>query len=211
VDPLRDHILGNATADITLLEFGSYDCPYCHAAHEVIAELRDKLGDRMRYVFRHRPITGSATATKAAELAEYASATTGRFWEVHDALMKRGPVFNDGDFEEVAREFELPPVEAREDARLNARNKVQADRQSAQRSGAQFTPTFFINNRRYEGAWDRSALSEAMLGSLGHRLHAATVDFLRWAPSAGFLLLLMSVIAIVLENSPVGDTFATIW
>jgi NhaA family Na+:H+ antiporter len=196
---------------MTLLEFGSYDCPYCHAAHEVIAELRDKFGDRMRYVFRHRPITGSEKADRAAELAEYAAETTGRFWEVHDALMKRGPVFNDGDFEEIAREFELPPVETREAARLNAASKVQADRSSAQRSGAQFTPTFFINNRRYEGAWDRSALSEAMLGSLGHRIHSATVDFLRWAPAAGFLLLLMSVIAIILENSPAGEAFTRLW
>ncbi len=104
---------GNPTADITLLEFGSYDCPYCHAAHEVIAELRDKFGDRMRYVFRQRPITGSETAAEAAELAEYAAETTGRFWEVHDALMKRGPVFNPGDFAEIAAEFELPAVDGR--------------------------------------------------------------------------------------------------
>ena len=211
VDSRRDHILGNPNADITLLEFGSYDCPYCHAAHEVIAELRDKFGDRMRYVFRQRPITGSEPAAEAAQLAEYAAETTGRFWEVHDALMKRGPVFNPGDFEQVAAEFELPPVESRQDARLNAANKVQADRLSARRSGAQFTPTFFINNRRYEGAWDRAALSEAMLGSLGHRIHSATVDFLRWAPAAGFLLLLMSLAAIMIENSPAGAGFAAVW
>jgi Na+:H+ antiporter, NhaA family len=211
VEPGRDHILGNPTADITLLEFGSYDCPYCHAAHEVIAELRDKFGDRMRYVFRQRPITGSESALEAAELAEYAGETTGRFWEVHDALMKRGPVFNPGDFAEIAAEFELPSAEARQDAKVNAASKVQADRQSAQRSGAQFTPTFFINNRRYEGAWDRSALSEAMLGSLGHRIHSATVDFLRWAPAAGFLLLLMSVAAVLIENSPAGGGFAALW
>jgi NhaA family Na+:H+ antiporter len=211
VDTGRDHILGNANADITLVEYGSYDCPYCHAAHEVIAELRDRFGERMRYVFRHRPITGSAKAEQAAELAEYAGETTGRFWEVHDALMKRGPVFNDDDFEQIAREFELPPVETREDARLNAASKVQADRLSARHSGAQFTPTFFINNRRYEGAWDRSALSEAMLGSLGHRIHSATVDFLRWAPAAGVMLLVMSVIAILLENSPIGAAFARLW
>jgi len=211
VDSSRDHILGNPNADITLLEFGSYDCPYCHAAHEVIAELRDKFGDRMRYVFRQRPITGSEKAKKAAELAEYAGETTGRFWEVHDALMKRGPVFSPGDFEQVAAEFELPPVEARPDASLNAANKVQADRLSAQHSGAQFTPTFFINNRRYEGAWDKAALSEAMLGSLGHRIHSATVDFLRWAPAAGFLLLLMSLAAILIENSPAGAGFAALW
>jgi NhaA family Na+:H+ antiporter len=211
VDALRDHILGNANADITLVEFGSYDCPYCHAAHEVIGELRDKFGDRLRYVFRHRPITGSEKAKKAAELAEYAGETTGRFWEVHDALMKRGPVFKDGDFEEIAHEFELPPADARADARVNAANKVKEDRDSAKRSGAQFTPTFYINNRRYEGPWDRSALSEAMLGSLGHRLHSATVDFLRWAPAAGFMLFLMSLIAILLENSPAGEGFAAIW
>jgi NhaA family Na+:H+ antiporter len=211
VDSLRDHILGNATADITLLEFGSYDCPYCHAAHEVIAELRDKFGDRMRYVFRHRPIAGSETATKAAELAEYAAETTGRFWEVHDALMKRGPVFSEDDFDEIAREFELPSPETRQDAHRNAVRKVQADRSSAHDSGARFTPTFFINNRRYEGPWDKSTLSEAMLGSLGHRIHSATIDFLRWAPSAGFLLLLMSVVAILLENSPGGAAFATVW
>ena len=211
MEPGRDHILGNPTADITLLEFGSYDCPYCHAAHEVIAELRDKFGDRMRYVFRQRPITGSEPALEAAELAEYAAETTDRFWEVHDALMKRGPVFNPGDFAEIAAEFELPPVEARQDAKLNAANKVEADRLSARRSGALFTPTFFINNRRYEGAWDRSALSEAMLGSLGHRIHSATVDFLRWAPAAGFLLLLMSVAAILIENSPAGAGFTALW
>src|SRR5215510_5604629 len=148
VDALRDHILGEATADITLLEFGSYDCPYCHAAHEVIADLRDKFGDRMRYVFRHRPITGSHTAVEAAQLAEYAAETSGRFWEVHDALMKRGPVFEPRDFEEIASEFELPPVEARVEARVNAAQKVRSDRISAQNSGARFTPTFFINNRR---------------------------------------------------------------
>src|SRR5262245_42717650 len=211
VDALRDHILGNTNADITLVEYGSYDCPYCHAAHEVLADLRDQFGDRMRYVFRHRPITGSATATEAAQLAEYAAETTGQFWEVHDALMKRGPAFKPEDFEQIATEFELPPSQAREDALLNAERKVQADRQSAQRSGARFTPTFFINSRRYEGAWDRSALSEAMLGSLGHRLHSATVDFLRWAPAAGFLLLLMSLVAILVENSPGGDAFAALW
>jgi NhaA family Na+:H+ antiporter len=50
-----------------------------------------------------------------------------------------------------------------------------------------------------------------MLGSLGHRIHSATVDFLRWAPAAGVMLLVMSVIAILLENSPIGPAFARLW
>ena len=182
----HDHVLGSADAPITLVEYGSYACPHCHAMHEVIADLRDRFGDRMRYVFRHRPISDSDDAERAAELAEYASETTGQFWSAHDALMKHGPTFGNGDFERIASDFDLPPSDARDGAAWQAAAaRVAEDIRSARRSGVLETPTFFINNRRYEGPWDESSLAEAMLGSLGHRLHAATVDFVRWAPSAG--------------------------
>ena len=59
VDDESDHVLGPADAPITLVEYGSYACPYCRAANERIAEVRDQFGDRMRYVFRHRPLTAS--------------------------------------------------------------------------------------------------------------------------------------------------------
>jgi len=197
---------------MTLVEYGSYACIYCHAAHDVIANLRDRFGDRMRYVFRHRPIAGSEEARTAAALAEYAFATTGQFWAVHDALMKRGPTFDPDDFEQIAAEFALPPRDgAHAPVWRAAERRVRDDNQSAQRSGALVTPTFFINGRRYEGAWDESALAEAMLGSLGHRLHTATLDFVRWAPSTGFLLLLMSVLAVALANSPAGPAFESWW
>src|SRR5436190_21868487 len=86
-----DHALGDPGAEITLVEYGSYNCPYCQAAHDVVANLRDRFDGRMRYVFRHRPILGNNKARQAAELAEYAHETTNRYWETHDALMKLGP------------------------------------------------------------------------------------------------------------------------
>ncbi|WP_447598355.1 Na+/H+ antiporter NhaA [Nitrospira sp. Nam80] len=212
VDSKRDHILGNSHADMTLVEYGSYACPYCHAAHDIIARLRDRFGDRMRYVFRHRPIPGSDEAERAAVLAEYASQTTGEFWPIHDALMTRGPTFHEGDLERIASEFDLPPREAwDEGTRRAAGERVAEDVRSAQRSGVRETPTFYLKNRRYEGAWDENSLAEAMLGSLGHRLHSATVDFVRWAPSAGLSLLLMSVVAILLSNSTIGSAFTSWW
>ena len=57
VDRAYDHVLGPADAPITLVEYGSYACPYCRAANEQIAGVRDEFGDRLRYVFRHRPLT----------------------------------------------------------------------------------------------------------------------------------------------------------
>jgi Na+:H+ antiporter, NhaA family len=57
-----DHTLGPADAAITLVEYGSYACPYPRAANERIAEVRDQFGDRLGYVFRHGPVPGSDIA-----------------------------------------------------------------------------------------------------------------------------------------------------
>ncbi|HSA56234.1 MAG TPA: Na+/H+ antiporter NhaA, partial [Gemmatimonadaceae bacterium] len=70
---------------------------------------------------------------------------------------------------------------------------------------------FFINGRRYEGAWDEGALADALLGSLGHRLHTATVDFARWAPGTGLLLVLATVLAMILSNSAAGPGVEAFW
>ena len=212
VNPARDHSLGSESAEITLVEYGSYACPSCHAVHEVVSDLRDRFGERMRYVFRHRPVPGNENARRAAELAELAAETAGNFWQVHDALMKRGPELTEHDLATVAQEFDLAAAETSDGrVRQAAREKVEEDVQSARRSGVLITPTFFINGRRYEGPWDENTLAEAMLGTLGHRLHTATLDFVRWGPSAGFLLLLMSVLAVALANSPLGPAFESFW
>src|SRR6478735_4293325 len=144
VDVGRDHILGDPEAELTLVEYGNYTRLSCHAAHEVVADLRDRFGERMRYVFRHRPAGESGIARRAAELAEYASETTGEFWPIHDALMKRGPAFTEEDLELIAREFKLPPREGEHLAAAKAaERRVQEDLESARRGGVVMTPTFF--------------------------------------------------------------------
>ncbi len=210
VDSRHDHVLGPDSASITLVEYGSYACPYCHAAHAVITRLRDRFGDRMRYVFRHRPITGSEEAQRAAVLVEYANRTTGEFWPLHDALMARGAAITSEELDALAAQ-NAAVGEADEAAAQEAAACVRADTDSAHRSGASVSPTFFVNGRRYEGAWDENSLAEAMLGSLGHRLHAASVDFVRWAPSTGLLLIAMTAAAVGLANSPLGPAFEAWW
>ncbi|MEX0806024.1 MAG: Na+/H+ antiporter NhaA [Candidatus Binatia bacterium] len=174
--------------------------------------MRDRFGNRMRYIFRHRPLSGNEDARRAAELAQYAHETTGQYWQAHDALMKRGATLGPEDFNAVAAELGLPPRDrTHEEAWRRAQAKVQEDIDSARRSGALVSPTFFINNRRYEGPWDESTLADAMLGSLGHRVQTAALDFARWAPSTGLLLLMMTILALVLTNSPAGPAFEKLW
>jgi Na+:H+ antiporter, NhaA family len=209
INEARDHVLGSPKSDFTLLEYGSYACEHCHAAHEVVTSLRDRFGDQMRYVYRHLPLTDREMATRAAELAEYASQITGKFWEIHDALMHRGTQFDEVELKQLASEFGLP---SQDDAAAKAaRARVREDALSGLHSGARMTPTFFINGRRYEGPWEEGALAEAMVGSMAHRVQAAAVDFARWAPSTGLLLLLGTVLALVLSNSSAGPAFAAFW
>lgn len=211
VDENRDHAQGKSGAEITLVEYGSFNCQFCRSAHEIIASLSDRFDGQLCYVFRHFPLSGDAVARRAAELAEYAYETTGHYWQVHDAIMKRGATLKEQDLDVLAAEIKLPLVDAaHERAWRRAQAKVRRDIESAARSGALVTPTFFVNNRRYEGAWDEASLAEAMLGSPGQRMQAAALDFARWAPSTGVLLLVMTIAAIILVNSAWGAAFAVL-
>jgi NhaA family Na+:H+ antiporter len=212
VDEARDHILGAKKAAITLVEYGSYACPHCRAANERISEIRDQLGERLRYVFRHRPLTGSELARRAAELVERAE-DPDQFWKAHIELMTRSQTLTEEDLGVVASELglALEPLEQAGEAAERARARVEADELSARQSGVTFTPTFFINARRYDGPWDESSFTDAMLGSLGHRVRSAALDFASWAPSSGVLLLLASILAVALTNSLWGAAFSAFW
>ena len=208
VDPDRDHVLGSEGASLTLVEYGSYACPYCRAANEEIVRLRDRFGDRLRYCFRQRPLSESDLARRAAELAESAP-DEDTFWRAHVALMTRSIDLTEDDLTIVAQGLGLPGDDA--DVLRRARSRIDADLASAQRSGVRVTPSFFINGRRYDGPWDETTLAEAMLGSLGHRVQSAAVDFASWAPATGVLLLLMSLLAVAFVNMPWGSAFVALW
>jgi len=211
VDEAADHILGPSTAPITLVEYGSYACPHCRAANERIAEVRSQLGDRMRYVFRHRPVTGSDIARRAAELVEW-TADSERFWDAHVELMTRSETLTEEDLAVVADEIGLARMhEQAAEREREAAARVEADVESARASGVRVTPTFFINGRRYDGPWDEISFSDAIVGSLGHRMRSAALDFASWAPGAGLLLLLASVLAVLVVNSPLGPAFEAFW
>jgi NhaA family Na+:H+ antiporter len=212
VDPTRDHVVGTSPAEITLVEYGSYDCPHCRAANARITEVREQLGERVRYVFRHRPITHSDIARRAAELVEQAP-TADAFWSAHVMLMTRSRTLTEDDLDAVANDLRLGEREA-EVAGLvagEAQARVAADITSSQNSGVRFTPTFFINGLRYDGPWDEASFTDAMLGSLGHRVRTAALGFASWAPSTGVMLLLATLIALFVTNSSMGPAFAAFW
>jgi protein-disulfide isomerase len=71
---------------VTLLEYGDYECPFCGAAHRIVLAVQQQMGDQLRFVFRHFPLsTMHPHAELAAEAAEAAS-TQRKFWAMHNTL-----------------------------------------------------------------------------------------------------------------------------
>lgn len=215
IDPSRDHILGPADAEMTLVQYGSYADFRSRAVHAVVEDLRDRFGQRMRYVFRHLPVEGKPDALRAAHVVERIAHATGKFWEIHEKFMELGPTLSNADIDHSAREHGVDSGVA-EDGNASedpAAARVREDVASARRSGATAggPPTFYINGRRYTGTWDESSVADAMLAHLGHRIQNAAFKFVHWGPGSGLLLGLATLLALVLSNTGVGAQFLAMW
>jgi len=162
VDPGRDHVRGPATAPVTLVEYGDFECPYCGQAEPVVRELLADYGD-LRYVWRHLPLTDvHPHAQLAAEAAE-AAGNQGRFWEMHDRLLLHQDELTARDLVRHAAGIGLNIDRFTADMRDRAgQPKVLSDTDSADLSGVSGTPTFFVNGRRHHGAYDIGTLSAAV-------------------------------------------------
>jgi protein-disulfide isomerase len=51
-----DHVRGVEDAPVTLLEYGDYECPYCGRAYPVVREIQRRMGDALRFVYKHFPL-----------------------------------------------------------------------------------------------------------------------------------------------------------
>jgi protein-disulfide isomerase len=158
-----DHVRGDRGAPLELVMFGDFQCPFCLGAQSVLRRVRDRLGDRLVFAFRHLPIPERhPLAPLAAEASEAASAQ-GRFWEFHDALFAAQPKLSAETIAAVAGEIGLDVERLERDLEDRSwRGRVERDLDSAEASGATGTPTFFVNGRRHRDYYDASSLVEAL-------------------------------------------------
>jgi protein-disulfide isomerase len=162
VDPDRDHWRGPEDAPVTLVEYGDFECPYCGNAEPVIRELLADFGD-LRYVWRHLPLSDvHPNAELAAEAAE-AAAAQGKFWEMHDQLLEHQGELKYRQLRNYARQLDLDLERFDQELHESANTaRIEEDVDSADLSGVTGTPTFFVNEKRHDGAYDIDTLSRAV-------------------------------------------------
>lgn len=158
-----DWSLGPADAPVTLLEYGDLECSYCGQAHPEIKAMLEQYPDRVRFVFRHFPITSLHPHAQAAALAAEAAGAQGKFWEMQDLLLRNQAHLEHNDLRRYALEIGLDI--ARFDREMDEQRyiaHVNEDFRSGAGDGVNGTPTLFLNGVRYDGPRDRDALSDAI-------------------------------------------------
>src|SRR5271155_2195199 len=99
----NDHIQGPGSAEVTLVEYGDYECPHCGHAYPIVKRIQKHFGEDVRFVFRNFPLSEMhPNAESAAETAEFA-ATENKFWEMHDAIFENQRKLGNALYADLAR------------------------------------------------------------------------------------------------------------
>lgn len=158
-----DHVLGRRDAPATLVEYGDYECPFCGRAEGEVEEVVRRVGNAVRFAFRHFPFTQlHPHALLAAQAAEAAGAQ-GAFWRMHALLYANQDALDLQDLLAYAGSLGLDVDRFIDELRAGIHlPKVQHDFETGLRSGVKGIPTFFVNGYRHERGWDASALVAAI-------------------------------------------------
>jgi protein-disulfide isomerase len=166
VEPLDeqvDHVRGEVGAPV-ILEYGDYECPYSRQAFRAIERVERELSGRVRFAFRHYPLTEIHPHALAASAAAEAAARQDRFWEMHTLLFHRQKALEEDNLRSYASELGLDLARFdrdRVDPELTAR--IERDVTSGEATGVvRGTPTLFIDGVLYQGGYDPGAFIEAL-------------------------------------------------
>ncbi|MGC2448263.1 MAG: thioredoxin domain-containing protein [Candidatus Sulfotelmatobacter sp.] len=173
VDVADAQVLGPKSAQVTLVEFADYECPYCQKVAADVKKLKADFGDKVAFTYKDFPLPMHARAEKAAEAARCASKQS-KFWEFHDELFHSKELDVD-QLKAQARALKLDSDQF--DKCLDSGEQaaaVERDRKEGMRLGITGTPSFFVNGHYLSGALDYAALRQVVEQQLAEPTQVAS-------------------------------------
>jgi protein-disulfide isomerase len=165
-----DPVLGNDDAELTIIEFSDFECPFCKRANDdALVQVKSQYVDtgKVKIVYRDFPLTSiHPIAQKAGEAAECAD-DQGKFWEYHDLIFERQPSLSQASLKQWAGELGLDQKEFDDCLDSGEHSaEVNKDASDAQRAGGRGTPFFIVGNQALSGAQPFSAFQAAIESQL---------------------------------------------
>lgn len=147
-----DHILGDRSASVTLIEYSDLECPFCKRVHPTLQQILSDYDGQVRWVYRHFPLSGHRNAhakAQAAECAAELSGNTGFFGFVDYLFADNGPSqtapLAEADYAQIASRIGADAGQLQECAESGKyEEKVDADLADAAAAGGRGTPHTLI-------------------------------------------------------------------
>jgi len=155
-----DPVAGNASGDVTVVEFYDLRCPYCRRMLPVMAELLHN-DPKIRLVYKDIPILGPASTLGAR--AVLAAQKQDGYLRLHDAIMSGPQNITEDSLRDAAARTGLDWVRLRHDmADPSIQARIDANLQIAQSLGIDGTPVYVVGGKMLPGAVDLAELQSAV-------------------------------------------------
>jgi len=148
-----DWVKGNKEADVSLIEYGDFQCPACGDMEPLLAQVNQEFSGKIKFVYRNYPLPMHKNAKQAAYAAE-AAGKQGKFWEMHDLLFQNQESWSElpnpqEKFVSFATVLGLNLDQFGADMNSSEiKFSVEADFTSGEQAGVNSTPTFFLNGEK---------------------------------------------------------------
>lgn len=152
----KTRVRGIKSAPITIVEYSDFQCPYCGRGFQVVEQVRQKYGEKVRFVYKHLPLSSMhPMALPAAKWQEaVALQSIEKAWLFHDTMFKNQGSLSEDFFKKTVKDMGLDVDQAAKDAQSQAvADKIEADSKEAKEFGFTGTPGFLVNGIPLRGAY----------------------------------------------------------
>jgi protein-disulfide isomerase len=148
---------GDKDAPITLIEYSDFECPFCSRGFNTVMELMDKYKGKIRFAYKHLPLSFHPQAMPAAQYYEAIRLQSPeKAWQFHDAIYKNQRALQNGEkfLKEEAKKLKVDMTKLAKDIKSDAvQKRIDADMAEAAKFGFQGTPGFLLNGVPVKGAY----------------------------------------------------------
>lgn len=150
-----NHVTGENTTGVTLVEYGDFECPACGRYYPLVEQVKEKYKDKIAFQFRHLPLVQIHKNALAAARAAEAAANQGKFWDMYNLLFQNQSAWAQSSdakpvFEQYATQLGLNMQKFREDMASSETNaRINADINEFKKTKESMsTPTFFLDGKK---------------------------------------------------------------
>ncbi len=175
-----DPVLGNKDAEVKIIVFSDFQCPYCGQYYEEVTKIAEEFGDQVALTYKDMPLSFHPQAIDAALAARCANEQE-KFWEMADLLYANQKEWGTEDVSAVLKRYasRLGLNRTKFDDCLDNekfKDDVIADFEEASVFGVTGTPSTFINDEFMNGMVPEESLREAIQDAMGEASEEATSE-----------------------------------